>query len=98
MFKKILLICLALICLFSGAILTVKNSQQVTLDYYTGTLELPFIAYLLLSLTGGAILGLLVSSFWLYGQRRQIKRLEQSKALVQKELDNLRSLRSEVAE
>lgn len=95
MLKKSLFLILSLTLLVAGILLTVNNGQAVSFDYYASSISLPLIAMLFIAMTAGALLSLLLCSIWVFKQHRQLKRSEQSKALVQKELDNLRRLRGE---
>ena len=95
MLKNLLFLILSLALLAVGILAAVNNGQAVSFDYYFSTLELPLIALLFIAVTAGALLSLLLCSIWVFRQKRQLKRSEQSKTLVQKELDNLRKLRGE---
>lgn len=95
MLKKILFLIVALTCTIFGAVLAFNNSQEVAFDYIYGQLPAPFVLFLFIAFALGVILTVAISSFWVFKQHRQIKRLENSKALVQKELDSLRALRGE---
>ena len=95
MLKKSLIFILSIALLLSGIVLAVNNGQAVSFDYFYSTISLPLIALLFLAMTMGALLSMLLCSIWVFRQHRQLKRSEHSKALVQKELDNLRKLRGE---
>lgn len=95
MLKKSLIFILSIALLLSGIVLAVNNGQAVSFDYFYSTISLPLIALLFLAMTTGALLSMLLCSIWVFRQHRQLKRSEHSKALVQKELDNLRKLRGE---
>lgn len=95
MLKKFLLLALSLALLATGILAAVNNGQAVSFDYYFSTIEFPLIALLFIAMAVGALLSLLFCSIWVFQQRRQLKRSEHSKSLVQKELDNLRKLRGE---
>jgi len=78
--------------------LTMGNLNEVDFNYIVGNLALPLIWVIIISFAIGAILSMSIFLFVLFKQQRQIKRLEHSKKLVQKELDNLRQLRSDLFE
>lgn len=95
MLKKLLFLAIALIFALFGAVLALNNSQEVALDYVYGQWPAPFVVFLFVAFVCGSLLTLVLSSYWVFKQNRQIKRLENSKALIQKELDSLRALRGE---
>ena len=95
MLRKFLFFIFAIALLLVGVLATVNNGQAVSFDYYFSSISLPLIALLFMAMTLGSVLSLLLCSIWVFKQHRQLKRTEQSKALVQKELDNLRKLRGE---
>lgn len=95
MLKKLTLWILCItVCVLGGAV-ALGNGQPVNFDYVLGVTEGPFVFFLFIALLMGVLLGLCVASIWVFRQHRHIKKLERNKALVQKELDNLRTLRSE---
>ncbi len=93
MFKKLLILVLALLFAVLGAVLAINNSQDVTFSLYDLDVTMPLVLLLFAALALGALASLLLASIWLLKQHRQLKKIERSKQLVQKELDNLRSLR-----
>ena len=95
MLKKILFLIMSLAILLTGILVSVNNGEAVSFDYYFASVSLPLIALLFIAMTIGALLSLVLCSVWVFKQHRQLKRSEQSKAMVQKELDNLRKLRGE---
>lgn len=95
MLKKTLFFILSMIIVLTGILVSVNNGEAVSFDYYFGSINLPLIALLFIAMTLGALLSLLLCSVWVFKQHRQLRRSEQSKAMVQKELDNLRKLRGE---
>ena len=95
MLKKILFILLSIALLSVGVLLAVSNGEAVTFNYFYSIVSLPLIALLFIAMLLGALLSLGLCSIWVFKQHRQLKRSEQSKSMVQKELDNLRKLRGE---
>lgn len=95
MLKKTLFILLSVALLLVGILLAVNNGEAVTFNYAYASISLPLIALLFVAMLVGALLSLGLCSIWVFKQHRQLRRSEQSKAMVQKELDNLRKLRGE---
>lgn len=61
--------------LIAGIAFHLRNDVPVTLDFYSGSVSLPFSVWLLLALTVGVVLGLLACLPALVGNRVQIGRL-----------------------
>lgn len=95
MLKKILFIVFCIALLVVGILLAANNGEAVTFNYFYSSISLPLIALLFVAMLVGALLSLGLCSIWVFKQHRQLRRSEQSKAMVQKELDNLRKLRGE---
>ena len=75
-----------------GLSFAVLNAQQVQLNYYLGTIEIPLSMALVSALAGGALLGILVSVGMLMGQKRRILQLEKKVQIAEKEVSNLRAI------
>ena len=95
MFRAFLYLNFSLVVLAVGILITVNNGQIVNFDYYFSTISLPLIVLIFIAIIIGAFLSLFLCFIWMFKQHRQLKRSNQSKILVQKELDNLRKLRGE---
>lgn len=95
MLKKILFILLSLALVSAGILVAVNNGDAVDFNYFYSSISLPLIALLFIAMAMGALLSTALCSIWVFKQHRQLKRSERSKALIQKELDNLRKLRGE---
>ncbi|MGM0563885.1 MAG: LapA family protein [Pseudomonadota bacterium] len=96
--KRLFTILFALLALGLGVVLATVNSHSATLNYLAGSLDLPLVVWLFAALAVGVALGLCVALVWASRLQRQVRRSERSRDLVQKELDNLRRLRSEVGQ
>lgn len=59
MFKRILLIIVALIVAFLGAAFAVRNAHPVAFNYYLGEVNLPLSIIMVVSLAAGVVLGIL---------------------------------------
>lgn len=71
---------------------TVINADDVTLNYYLGSLELPLSVILIGAFASGALVAILVNLGRMVRLKREIARLERSERIAQQELTNLRSL------
>lgn len=94
--KRLFTILFSVLALALGVILATVNSHTVSLNYVAGSFDLPLVVWLFAALALGVALGLCVALVWASRLQRQVRRSERSRDLVQKELDNLRRLRSEV--
>ncbi|MGH8246760.1 MAG: lipopolysaccharide assembly protein LapA domain-containing protein, partial [Gammaproteobacteria bacterium] len=59
--SRLLKLCLMLAIMLFGLAFHLRNDHFVTLDYYSGGIELPFSLWLFLALAVGAGLGVLAS-------------------------------------
>lgn len=91
MIKKIVLFLIYLSVAVLGALVTIKNSHLVAFNYYMGSLEMPLVVLLFLAFMLGALITMIVSYLVIFGRNRQIKRLERSKEIVEKELDKVQT-------
>lgn len=82
----------ALVFLILGASFAVLNNNPVALDLYFIQTELPLSLIMLLTLGVGIILGGFVSLFFFVRLKKENAQLRKQKALVQQEVNNLRSL------
>jgi len=72
---RIIQLVFILLVLLAGIAFHLRNDQLVSLDFYTGVMELPFSVWILLALTVGAVLGLLACLPAMVSGRIQIARL-----------------------
>lgn len=89
MIKKIVLFLIYLSVAVVGALITIKNSHLVAFNYYMGSVDMPLVVLLFLAFMLGALIAMTVSYWVIFGQNRQIKRLERSKEMAEKELDKV---------
>lgn len=76
---KILVFLFIIAAVLAAMLFSVENGQLVTVSFVTFTVELPVSLWLMFTLLGGFILGLLASSglfVRLMAERRKIRRLE----------------------
>ncbi len=81
---------LVFIVLLFGLAFHLKNNQTIILDYYIGTIELPFSLIMVLVLCVGALLGLLASLPIIIKLKQQKNRLEKQIKKSEEEINNLR--------
>ncbi|EDY87467.1 conserved hypothetical protein [gamma proteobacterium HTCC5015] len=89
---------IAALAVAAGVMLASANSHFVDFNYMAGDIRLPFVVWLFFSLLIGVCLGLCVAMVWAARLHRQVRRSERNREMLQKELDNLRRLRSGVAQ
>jgi putative membrane protein len=75
-----------------GFIFSVLNSEPVLLKYYVGQQQIPLAFVVLGAVFIGCVLGLLVGSVWVLRLLRRNRELRHKFSLVEKEVENLRSL------
>ncbi len=87
---RILRFCIILVVLLSGFAFHLRNDQLVVMDYYIGTIDLPFSLFIVIALCFGAILGTLASLPGLIKLRRDKRKLQNQIKISEKEVNNLR--------
>lgn len=87
MIKKIALFLIYLSVAILGALVTIKNSHLVAFNYYMGSVEMPLVVLLFLTFMLGALITMVIAYLVIFRRNRQIKRLERSKQVVEKKLD-----------
>ena len=83
-------LCIFLIVLIVGLLFHLRNTQFVIIDYYLGSLELPFSAIVVSVLSLGVILGVLVSVPAQLRLKRENNRLRKQVDITEKEINALR--------
>jgi len=83
-------LCIFLIVVLVGLIFHLRNSQPVLIDYYIGSLEIPFSASIVFILTIGVILGVVVSVPAQLKLKRENARLRKEMSVSEKEINALR--------
>ncbi len=89
---KILGLIILLAVLVFGLFLGVLNDGPIKMDYYVGTLELPFSLVLVITLLSGAALGAISSIGIVFKLKREVGRLKRKVRGGNVELTNLRNL------
>lgn len=88
--SRILKFAFVLLVLLTGLAFHLRNDQPVSLDFYLGSVSLPFSFYVIAALCVGALLGglsVLPRVLWL---KRENGRLKKNLQINEKELNNLR--------
>jgi putative membrane protein len=88
--KKYLSIILLLLIFVISLVFFLKNNQMITFNYLIASLDISLSILLFISLSIGALLGVLAWLPKIIGLRHKISRLEKQAKLSEKELDNLR--------
>lgn len=68
------------------------NAKSVQISYLLGHVELPLSLALFMSLSVGAMVGMLWTASWVVSQRAHVHELSKKVNLLQKEIDNLRAM------
>lgn len=88
--SRLITLCVILLFLALGLLFHVRNDQFVTLDYYAGTIDLPFSLWMFLSLAVGSGCGILASLPTILRLKREGARLARQVKVSERELNNLR--------
>ena len=83
---------LTLLVVIFGIVFAVLNAENVQLNYYLGSVELPLSFVLVLAMIVGAILGIFASLSFIIGSRRNSAKLKRSVEVAEKEIVNLRNI------
>ena len=83
---------LALFILILCVVFAVLNAENVQLNYYLGSVELPISLVLILAIIFGALLGIFASLSFIIGSRRSATKLKRSVEVAEKEIVNLRNI------
>ena len=75
-----------------GLSFAVLNAEPVSLNYYFGYRDIPLSMIVVLSLAGGALIGVLVSMGMILRLKQQAGRLRRQLRTAEKEADQLRIL------
>lgn len=82
----------SLFVIILGVVFAVLNAEDVQLNYYLGSIELPLSLVLVLSMIIGALLGIFASLSFVIGSRRNASKLKRSVEVAEKEIVNLRNI------
>lgn len=88
--SRILTFFFVLVVMVAGLAFHLRNSQAVNLDYYLGSMELPFSLTVIIALCFGAALGVLACLPLIVKLKRKNVRLMKQVKVSEKELNNLR--------
>lgn len=75
-----------------GFIFSVLNSEPIILKYYVGQQQMPLAFAVLGAVFIGCVLGLIVGFAWVIRLMRRNRELRHKFSLVEKEVENLRSI------
>lgn len=88
--SRLVKLCLFLFVVLIGLIFHLRNEQPVVIDYYLGSLEMPFSASIVFVLSIGVVLGVLVSLPVQLRLKRENARLLKQITIAEKEINALR--------
>ena len=88
--KKYFYIILILLIFIVSLVFFLKNNQMITFDYLVNSQDISLSFLLFISLSIGALLGILAWLPKIIGMKHRISKLEKQIKLSEKELDNLR--------
>jgi len=88
--SRLVKLCIFLIVVLLGLIFHLRNGQPVIIDYYLGSLELPFSASIVFVLSLGVVLGVLVSLPVHIRLKRENARLRKQVSIAEQEINALR--------
>jgi len=90
--SKLIYTILVLIIILIGVIFAVLNANDVQLNYYFGSQQLPLSLALVLAMFVGAILGVVASFNLILRSRREVAKLRKASEMAEKEIANLRAI------
>ena len=90
--RRIIYLSLSLIIIIFGVTFAVLNAENIQLNYYLGSVEIPLSLILVLAMILGAILGVFASLSLIIGSRRSATKLKRSVEVAEKEIVNLRNI------
>ena len=89
---RLIYLSISLIVIILGVAFSVLNAENIQLNYYLGSVELPLSLVLVISMIVGAILGIFASLSLIIGSRRSATKLKRSVEVAEKEIVNLRNI------
>lgn len=90
--KRLFGFILLLIVVVLGLSFAVLNAESVKLNYYYGIAQAPLSLVVVLSISAGAVLGVIASLGMILSMRREVGRLHRKIQLTERELKNLREI------
>ncbi len=92
MVRRIIVVFLVLVVAALAAIFANLNPAVIPLDLAFGTIQAPLTLVIIACLALGWVLGLVSASFMIFRMMAQRRTLRRSLRLVEKEVENLRSM------
>lgn len=89
---KLLTIVILTLVILVAIFFAVLNTESVNLDYYFGKSELPLSLLIVISLSIGALLGILTCLSIIIRIKRENTRMKKDIKLIEEEVSNLRRL------
>lgn len=89
---RLIYLSLSLLVIILGVAFSVLNAENIQLNYYLGSIELPLSLVLVVAMIIGALLGIFASLGLIIGSRRSTTKLKRSVAVAEKEIVNLRNI------
>lgn len=83
---------ITLIVIIFGVVFAVLNAENIQLNYYLGSVELPLSLVLVVAMIIGALMGIFASLGFIIGSRRNTSKLKRSVEVAEKEIVNLRNI------
>jgi len=90
--KRLVKIILISIVTLITVVFTLLNSQPVKINFYFGHYELDLLVVIVISLVVGAVLGITAAMVKLLGLKQEVARKDKKIRVMEKEVENLRSL------
>jgi len=90
--KRLVKIILISIVTLITVVFTLLNSQPVKINFYFGHYELDLLVVIVISLVVGAVLGITAAMGKLLGLKQEVARKDKKIRVMEKEVENLRSL------
>ena len=90
--SKLIYTVLVLAVILFGVIFAVLNAENVHLNYYFGSREIPLSLAIVIAVLFGAILGVLASINIVIRSRREVSKLRKASAVAEREIANLRAI------
>lgn len=90
--KRIVSLVLILVVTIITVTFTLLNSQPVKINFYFGHYEIDLLIVIVISLIIGAFLGILAAVGKLLSMKQEIMRKDKKIKIMEKEVENLRSL------
>lgn len=90
--SKLIYTVIVLVVVLFGIIFAILNAENVQLNYYFGSQQIPLSLVMVMSMIVGAVLGVFASISLIFRNRKEISRLRKASAMAEKEIANLRAI------